>query len=141
MPLDRAERALKILLRAAGAVMLCALPFAFLPRAWLAGIHAALGLGAYPEGPVIDYLARTASLLYAGLGGLYLLLSRDLARFRPAIAYLAWTGLLFSVLMLGIDVSAGLPRWWVWGEGPVVAALSLALGLLNRSVGRPDPSA
>ena len=58
------DRLLQWLLRLTGTALALALPFIFLPRAWHGAIHDWLGFGPYPGGPVIDYLARSASTMY-----------------------------------------------------------------------------
>ena len=45
--------------------MLTALFAVFLPVRWMAETHEWLGLGEFPESPLVDYLTRSASLLYA----------------------------------------------------------------------------
>lgn len=137
--MNRPERRLVYLLRALSAVTLAALPFAFLPRAWLAELHAAMGLGAFSEGPVPEYLARSLSLFYALLGGLLGLLSTDVRRYAPVIAYLAWAGIGFAAVIAGIDWLVGLPLWWILGEGPAVALWCLGLLWCQRRI-RPDGS-
>src|SRR5262249_61889667 len=66
------ERALALLLRLEGAVLLLALPFVFLPTAWMAAAHVWLGLGPFPDSPLTEYLTRSLSGLYALWGPLYL---------------------------------------------------------------------
>jgi len=131
------ERALVVLLRANAGVLLLALLAVFLPTEWMAWTHRWLGLGAFPASPLVDYLTRSASALYAVHGGLVLILSLDVRRFAPVIRYVAWAGVAFGVLILGIDVTAGLPLYWVLVEGPAVLALGLVLLWLARGVEAP----
>jgi hypothetical protein len=118
------ERALVVLLRVNAGVLLLALLAVFLPTEWMARTHRWLGLGAFPASPLVDYLTRSASALYAVHGGLVLILSLDIRRFAPVIEYVAWAGVVFGILIIGIDVTAGLPlsgssrrarRCWCWG--------------------------
>ena len=55
--------------------MLLAFFAIFLPVRWMAVTHEWLGLGEFPASPLVDYLTRSASLLYAWHGGLLLVLS------------------------------------------------------------------
>ncbi len=55
------ERVLKLILQINGAVMATALVAVFLPQDWMAAIHQWLGLGKFPEGIIVDYLARSLS--------------------------------------------------------------------------------
>ena len=128
------ERALALLLYASGGVMLLALFAIFLPTEWMARTHRWLGLGEFPAAPLVDYLTRSASALYAIYGGLLLLLARDVRRFAPVIVYLAVTGLAFGVVMVGVDFAAGMPRYWSVGEGPLVLVLSSVILWLARGI-------
>ena len=134
------ERALILLLRVSGGVMLLALFAIVLPTQWMAATHRWLGLGEFPASPLVDYLTRSASALYAIYGGLLVLLARDVRRFAPVIVYLAVTGLAFGVVMIGVDFAAGMPRYWSVGEGPLVLVLSSVILWLARGIRRDAES-
>jgi len=54
-------------------------------------------------------------------------------RYATIIAYVAVAGIAFSVFILALDVSLGLPVWWILGEGPSVFVISLVvLALLAK---------
>jgi hypothetical protein len=135
------ERALVVLLRVSGGVMLLALFAIVLPTEWMAATHRWLGLGEFPASPLVDYLTRSASALYAMYGGLLLVLARDVRRFASVIVYLAVTGLAFGVVMIGVDFAAGMPRYWSVGEGPLVLVLSAVILWLARGIRRDADSA
>ncbi len=131
---DFARFALQLLLRIVGVITLCALPAVFMPLSWMDDAHRTLGLGPLPEGPVVEYLARSASGLYASLGVLTLLLARDVERFAPLVT---WWGVMFIVMgavLIWIDLKAGLPAYWIWGEGPLLIPVGLAALWLQRRV-------
>jgi len=121
------ERWLVLLLRFGGLLTLSAFVAMFLPAAWMERIHRMLGLGPFPAGPLVDYLTRSISALYGFHGGLLLLVSCDVRRHAPVVRYLGVMNILFGLLMLGIDLHAGMPAWWTFGEGPPVVVLGLAL--------------
>ena len=135
------ERALVVLLRVSGGGMLLALFAIVLPTEWMAATHRWLGLGEFPASPLVDYLTRSVSALYAIYGGLLVLLARDVRRFAPVIVYLAVTGLAFGVVMIGVDFAAGMPRYWSVGEGPLVLVLSSVILWLARGIRRDAGSA
>src|SRR5258706_7372800 len=84
-----AERWLKLLLRVFGGTSALAIfPF-FMPRSWMAATHEWLGMGALPEKPIVEYLARSTSALCALYGGLLLLLATDVHRYAAVIKYQA----------------------------------------------------
>jgi len=132
---ETSARWLALLLRLGGAVLLLAFGAVFLPVAWMSASHAALGLGTFPRSALVDYLTRSISALYAIKGGLYLLLSTDVVRYAPVIGYVAWSTVAFGLLMLAVDVHAGMPWYWICGEGPPVAIVGLILLVLHRRLG------
>lgn len=127
-------RALVWLLRACGGLLLLAFPAAALPVDWMAATHRWLGLGSFPAAPVVDYLTRSVSLLYGLCGVLLLAVARDVRRFAPVILVLAWSGVAFGVAVFAVDLHAGMPRYWVLGEGSLSAALGGVFLWLLRGV-------
>ena len=131
------ERALTVLLRVSGVVMLFAFFAILLPTEWMARTHRWLGLGEFPESPLVDYLTRSISALYCIQGGLVILLSLDVRRFAPIVVYVAAAGIAFGVVMIPIDFAAGMPLYWSVGEGPFVLVLGLLTLWLARGIERP----
>ena len=134
--MGNSEAILKLVLRLSGSIMLLAFPAALLPVEWMAAAHRWLGLGEFPDHPLVDYLTRSASVLYGIHGGLLLVLARRPRDFRDAIAYLAGINLLAGTALVAIDVHAGLPWYWVIAEGPSVFAFGVLVLWLLR--GLPD---
>jgi hypothetical protein len=131
----RARRWLKVLLVVAGALSLLALPAVFLPVSWMDRTHRAIGLGPLPEGPVVEYLARSLSYFYAFFGGLCLLAAADVERYRGLIVYLAATHLALAALLVWVALSAGLPWYWPAVEAPPAAGFGVAALALLRLAG------
>ncbi len=132
--MSREERSLQILLRVGGVLTLSAFFAIFLPVRWMADTHRWLGLGPFPASPLVDYLTRSASLLYAWHGGFLLLLSTDVRRYRPLILYVGITTAIGGLLLLGIDLHAGMPAYWTLSEGPPVTLIGCILTwLVGRS--------
>jgi len=134
------ERTLAWLLRAVGALDLLSLLAVVMPRSWHDWAHQGAGLGPLPDGAIVFYLTRSASALYALYGALLLFLSRDVVRHLPVIRFLAVAAQVHAVVLMAIDVAAGLPRWWVLAEGLGYSAWSLAVLWLVRRVANPSPS-
>jgi hypothetical protein len=133
-----AERLLTWILRAAGCVLLSATLFAFMPSEWMARTHEALGMGPFPDAPLTQYLTRSIAALYAVHGAFFLLAASDVRRYRSFVRLIGATDMAFGATMFGIDLHAGMPRSWTWGEGPsllLIGALVLALS------GRVTPEA
>lgn len=136
-----AAHLLKALLRINAVVCWIALIPAVMPTNWMDVIHRRLGLGPLPPGPVFEYLARSISLLYAGVGTIAWLLSRDLVKYRSLIVCYALGYVIFGAMLIWIDRRAGLPTWWAIQEGPfvmlvgcvtLIAAACCSAGAANR---------
>src|SRR6516165_6036273 len=126
------DRALVLLLRIVGVPALFALVAVVIPSSWMAATHRWLGLGEMPTGPVVEYLARSLSAFYAVMGALCLVLAADLERYRPLVRFLGVAFALMSVVLLGVDLAAGMPWWWSAFEGPPGIALGALLFVLAR---------
>jgi hypothetical protein len=116
--MTRKDKVLVFLLRLVGVGSLFALVPVFMPFSWMIGTHRWLGLGEMPTGPVVEYLARSLSAFYALVGALCLVLATDLERYQPLVRFLGVAFALMSVVILGVDLAAGMPWWWSASEGP-----------------------
>jgi hypothetical protein len=123
----RSERALAGVLRLFGVVDLLALCAVFLPRRWMEVGHAWTGLGSMPDGPLIGYLARSTSALYALHGATVLFVSFDVVRYRRLITFLAAVALVHGLIFLGIDLAEGMPAWWTLLEGPAITGTGIVV--------------
>jgi hypothetical protein len=131
--MTKSDSVLVILLRLVGLSALLALAAVFMPYSWMAATHRWLGLGEMPTGPVVEYLARSLSASYAVMGVLCLVVAADLERYRPLVRWLALVFALMSVVLLGVDLAAGMPWWWSAFEGPRGVVVAMLLFLLARS--------
>ena len=122
-----AERMLTHVLRVLGVVMLCALPAVAMPHAWMNAVHRWLGMGELPAEPIVGYLARTLSAMYALGGAMLLHLARDIRRHLALLRFLAGAAGVFAVAVFAIDHALGLPPRWRWTEGPAVAGIAIVL--------------
>src|SRR5215831_12368379 len=127
-----ADKVLVVLLRIVGVGALFALVAVFMPVSWMAATHHRLGLGEMPTSPVVEYLARSLSAFYAIMGALCLLLATDLDRYRPLVRFLGVAFALMSVVLLGVDLAAGMPWWWSASEGPGGVVFGALLFVLAR---------
>ena len=127
------RRLLVLLLRLAGAFTASAFLAMLLPVDWMASTHRWLGLGELPRTPVVDYLARSVAALYGFHGVLLLLIARDPDRHASIVRYVGWVNICFGAMMTVIDVHAGMPWWWTFGEGPPIAAFGIVVLYLIRS--------
>jgi len=127
------QRVVVVLLRLAGGVMLLAFLAMIMPGDWMVATHRSLGLGELPRDPIVDYLARSASAIYGFHGVLLLAISLDPARYVRLIRTLGVMNVMFGVVLVGIDLHAGMPMYWTLAEGPPVSAFGVALLYLTRS--------
>lgn len=126
--------ALRWFLRLIGTASLLALLFVPAPYACMNDIHRLLGMGTLPDAPVVGYLARSTSGLYALLGGLLWLVSFDLVRYRPVLFYLGAAFVVFGLSLAAIDHVEGLPAFWRFVEGPLDVAFGAVILWLSFRV-------
>jgi hypothetical protein len=130
--MTKSDKTLVILLRFGGVIALFALIAVFMPVSWMAATHRWLGLGDMPTGSIVEYLARSLSLMAAFVGALSLVLVSDLERYRPLVRFLGVAFALMSPVALFVDLSAGMPWWWTLSEGPPGMVLGLWMFYLAR---------
>jgi len=132
------EKALVVLLRVSAVILLMAVIPAVMPFAWMDEIHRQLGMGDLPRGPIMGYLTRSLSAMYAMHGGLVLFLSLDVRRYLPVVKCLAVLALVFGIGMIVLDIMVGMPWFWVLGEGPFIIVLGgIILWLAGRIAEEP----
>ncbi len=110
--------------------MLFALGAVVMPYEWMNVIHQRLGLDALPHVPIVGYLTRSISALYALHGALLLFIATDLRRYLLVVRFLAVAGAVFGGLLLGIDYAVDLPVPWTIMEGPFVIVFNAIIFLL-----------
>ena len=126
------DRLLACFLRAAGSVTALAFLSVVMPRSWMEASHEWLGMGPMPRGAVVDYMIRQASMVY-GLQGIGLwLLASDVERYRPLIRFSGCSFLLVSPIFVVIDSVAGMPWFWIIGDGVCCAVLGAVVLWLSR---------
>ena len=126
--------ALKLILRLIGTSSALGAIFVAVPYEWMNSIHADLGLGTLPDAPIVGYLARSTSAMYAILGGLFWVLSFDLTRYRNVLIYFGCIFPLFGLALLAVDILEGLPMFWVLWEGPFIVIRGTTIHLLARRI-------
>ena len=128
------ERLLKLILQINGGVMATALIAVFLSHDQMGAIHEWLGLGNFPEGIIVDYLARSLSAFYAIMGILYLVLARDVRAHASVITFMAWASICFGTASIVINLQLDFPAWWTWGEGPFIIVYGGVVLWLQRKI-------
>jgi hypothetical protein len=123
-----------LLLRLSGVVLLLAFGAMLLPADWMAASHRWLGMGEFPDVPLTYYLVRSVSALYGFHGVLVLLVAGDPVRFQRIVRYLGGMDIVFGLMMVSIDLHAGMPAMWTMCEGPpLVGTGVIVLYLLSRA--------
>ena len=136
-----AEKALVTLMRLIAAMGSLAIVPVFMPHAWMDATHRWLGMGELPETPVIVYLTRSLSALYAFQAGLLWLVSCDVRRYGVLVTYVSAAFAVFGAIVLWIDLKAGTPWFWTLGEGPFLIVMGLAMLVLQRRMLSASPVA
>jgi len=136
-----ASRRLALVLRGLGLLDLVALVVVVAPEHWIDIAHHWAGLGALPREPIVGYLARSASALYALHGAMVVFISFDVSHYERLIRFMAWAALVHGAVILGIDLTQHLPVFWRYVEGPSFAATGLVVLSLQRAQLRTRASA
>jgi hypothetical protein len=118
------------LLRITGVAMLGALVFMFCPFEWMAAIHRRIGIGELAYTPLLSYLIRTLSALYAILGAILLFISFDIDRYGLLIRLFGILAILGGLGVTILDAILHLPLFWTAAEGPLTVVLGIALIVL-----------
>ena len=124
---------LTALLRLSGGVITLAFLAVLMPAEWMVATHRALGMGELPRGPIVEYLTRSLAALYGFHGLLLLIIATEPVRYRVFVWYVAAMNVAFGTIMVAIDLHAGMPLPWTLFEGPPIAIMGIAIGLLNRA--------
>jgi hypothetical protein len=123
---------LVFLLRLSGIFTSLAFLAMLLPVDWMDSIHRSMGLGELPRAPVVDYLARSVAALYGFHGALLLLISTDPLKYRTIVWFVAILNIVFGVMLVVIDLHAGMPMSWTLFEGPSLVVFGIVIAWLNR---------
>jgi hypothetical protein len=135
------ERFLVLYTRTVGLVAGSAAFCALMPLRTMDAVHRALGMGPLPAGPIVEYLARTTSALYALLGALLWTVSFDVSRYRPLVRGSGYAFMALGALLAWTGARAGLPGFWQAAEGPLNALLGLLFVWASRETpARPTGS-
>ena len=108
----------------------------FFPISLMASIHEKLGLGTMPEGPIVEYLARSTSIFYAVHGVIMLTLFFKLDALWELVPIILVIHLFLGAFLIFTDVSAKMPLYWTAMEGAPVMAASFLMLVLYRQADR-----
>jgi hypothetical protein len=130
--MNREEKWLVLLLRLCAAILLLAAVAIVMPFDWMAKTHAWLGMGELHETPLLNYLTRSLSALYAYHGAFMLVLSFDVRRYRGLVVFVGSANIVFGLFLLVLDVAVGMPFYWTLSEGPSIMLSGVLLLYLQR---------
>jgi len=136
--MSRPDRILTLLMRLNAIVLLLAAVPMFFPTRWMVEMHAAMGLGVFPQDRITEYLTRSAAACYTMHGAVVWLIAQDVRRYRPLIPGLYIIHFAFAMTMLGIDLFAGMPTWWMISEVGTISVVSVVLFCGNRWASRQE---
>ena len=77
-------------------------------------------------------MPRSVSAFYALFGCLCLVQASDLESYRPLVRFVGVAFALMSLVLLGVDLAAGMPRWWSASEGQGGVVFGALLFVLAR---------
>ncbi len=137
---SNAARRLALVLRGLGCLDMLALLAVVVPERWIDVAHRWAGLGTLPSEPIVGYLTRSASALYALHGAIVVFMSFDVNRYERLIRFMAWAAVLHGAVLLGIDIVQEMPVLWRWAEGPGFAGTGLLVLACQRNQPRARPA-
>jgi hypothetical protein len=138
---EKTEHLFVLLVRIAAGVLLLAFPAMLLPIDWMQTVHQWLGMGELPDRPIIAYLTRSLSGMYGIHGLLLLFVSFDVRRYLPLLRFMMAVSLFGGAALLVIDLTAGMPWFWTWSEGPsLIVFYGVLLGLSLQVAGERNRS-
>lgn len=127
------------LLVISGAFLTIAIVPVFFPVELMKQCHQWLGLGEMQIQPVTVYLARSTSLLYFVHGVVTVYVGWHVERLWPMVRVLGVLHVMIGLTMIYVDLNAGMPWYWTWGEGAPVALLGgLILFMWSRGESSSD---
>ena len=126
---------LVLVLRATAALLLLAFVGAALPESWMKAVYEWGGLGPWPGGALLVYLARALAILYGFYGLLALYLSFDVQRYLPLIRFMAVASFPFAPVMFVVIWAAGLPMVWAVSESTSILVISALWYVASRPAG------
>ncbi len=124
------------LLRITGATEILAFISVVMPRAWMESSHMWLGMGAMPDGPLIDFMIRQASYVYGMHGVSLWIIASNVKRFRSLVTFNGVAFLLAGPVFFLIDYTSGMPMWWTVSDSSFCFLFGVALLWLNRCIDR-----
>jgi hypothetical protein len=136
--MTRWERFLTWVLRVSGVLMLLALVAVVMPQESMSAANRALLGEELPDSPIVWYLTRSVSLLYAAQGAVTLYLSFHVRRYLSLLVVQAWVAVVLGVSMLLLDLRIGMPALWVLVEGPWIVLLGLGVLWLIARIRREE---
>lgn len=124
-------------LRVTGWFTVLALGAALMPAKWFVEATEELGLGEFPQTPLVYYLARHLSLMYGFVGLALLWFCRQFSQPGPVswaaqVRPLGVFVIAFGVARTLIDVIAGMPLWWTAVESGGMLLGGCAILVLQR---------
>lgn len=130
--MTHSEKWLVGFLRLTAVVLLSAAFPVVMPTAWMETINDYLGLEPLPATPMIGYLTRSLSALYAGLGACCWYVTGDIERYRPLLQFAVTVTLFFAATLIAVDVLVAMPTVWTVIEAAFLLLWTLALWCLLR---------
>jgi len=137
----KSSRRLALVLRGLGCLDFAALLAVVVPERWIDIAHHSAGLGALPREPIVGYLVRSTSALYALHGAIVVFMSFDVVHYARLIRFIAWAAVIHGAVILGIDIAQEMPVLWRYAEGPGFTATGIVVLVLQRFQLRSRPTA
>ena len=129
---NTAAKTLSWLLIIMGGLALLAVVPMVMPTAWMEAVNDSMGLGPFHRSPLVEYLTRSLSAVYALFGTLILYVGLNVRRYLPLIVVIGWLTVALGAALTGIDFAVGMPASWSWSEGPPTIVIGWVFVWLAR---------
>src|ERR1041385_3888220 len=109
------EQMLVWFLRVSAAMFFSAILAVPMPTTWMKMVAGWYDLE-FSDQPLIQYLARSASALYASSGATYWFMSYDVRRYLPFLRFAVYMMAVLDAILIVIDLMVSMPVLWTIGE-------------------------
>ncbi|MFP4107372.1 MAG: hypothetical protein ACLFVU_14990 [Phycisphaerae bacterium] len=123
-----------LFLKLGGVMMMFALVGVFMPRSLMEQGHRMIGMGEFPESPIMEYLARATSAFYTFFGVILWICSTDVRRYKTITDASAVFLIALSAVVLVYGFLIDLPMLYFGADVVTAVGLGAILLFLNRRI-------
>ena len=127
-------RGLKICLWVAAVGSLLSVAGVFLPLSVIESLATMLGMGPFPDSPVVVYALRTMSATYVGIGVFFVILALNPMKYGVLVPLSGAAAVFLGVACAIYGLLSGIPLWWFVGDALACTIVGILILLFWRRV-------